>query len=258
MVDEILPVAGRAVFLFVSIAKEQIMARFFIWAHRGASAVAPENTLAAFTAALEAGADGIELDVHLTRDGVPVVMHDETVDRTTNGSGRIRDLSHAEINTLDAGAWFGPDWRGEKVPTLEDVLDGFADRLKLNVEVKDIRAGLQVQNLLANYPGGDMVISSFDWPLLRKLRAANPHLPLAVLLEQPDWHRALALVENLKALALHPRIDLVSRTLLARCRQLDLPVFPWTLDDPLAARRLMSQGAAGIFTNDPGRMIAAC
>src|SRR6056297_841327 len=102
------------------------MARFFIWAHRGASAVAPENTLAAFTAALQAGADGIELDVHLTRDGVPVVMHDETVDRTTNGSGRIRDLSHAEIDDLDAGSWFGPRWRGEKIPTLEKVLVAFA------------------------------------------------------------------------------------------------------------------------------------
>jgi len=233
------------------------MARFFIWAHRGASAVAPENTLAAFTAALQAGADGIELDVHLSRDGVPVVMHDETVDRTTNGSGRISDLSHAEIDDLDAGSWFGPRWQGEKVPTLEKVLVGFAGRLKLNVEIKDMRAGRQVRNLLAKHPRGDMVISSFDRSLLRKLRAADPRLPLAVLLDQPDWHRALALAGNLKALALHPRIDLVSRTLLARSRQLGLPVFPWTLDDPLAVRRLVSQGAAGIFTNDPGRMIAA-
>ena len=234
------------------------MAQFFIWAHRGASAVAPENTLAAFVAALAAGADGIELDVHLTRDGVPVVIHDETVDRTTNGSGRIRDLSHAEIDALDAGNWFGPQWRGEKVPTLADVLTGFAGRLKLNVEVKDLRAGRQVLELLEKHPRGDLVISSFDRSLLRKLRQADPRLPLAVLLDQPDWHRALALAENLNALALHPRIDLVSRTLLARCRLLGLPVLPWTLDDPMAVRRLKNGGAAGIFTNEPGRIIAAC
>ena len=233
------------------------MEQFFIWAHRGASAVAPENTCAAFAAAVAAGADGLELDVHLTRDRIPVVIHDETVERTTDGSGRVRDMSLAEIRCLDAGGWLSPCWRGEQVPTLEAVLDRFGTEVRLNIEVKDVRAGQLVAEILGSRGMTDHVVSAFDRPLLQALRNTDPHLPLALLLDRHDWHRALALASRLKACALHPQLDLVSRVLLNRCGQLRLPVFPWTLDAPLAALRLMRQGAAGVFTNDPGRLVKA-
>jgi glycerophosphoryl diester phosphodiesterase len=94
------------------------MHRPFLWAHRGASKNAPENTMAAFAAAVELGVDGLELDIHLSRDGIPVVIHDESLERTTNGRGFVSDASLVQLQQLDAGAWFSPEFTGEPLPTL--------------------------------------------------------------------------------------------------------------------------------------------
>jgi glycerophosphoryl diester phosphodiesterase len=108
----------------------------FILGHRGASAYTPENTLIAFQRAFELGADGIELDVTLTQDGIPIVIHDDWVDRTTNGTGPVSDMTLEEIRQLDAGGWFNEEFRGEKIPTLEEVLTRVpADKI-VNVELK--------------------------------------------------------------------------------------------------------------------------
>ena len=109
---------------------------FLIVAHRGASAYAPENTLEAFELAVDQGAAVIELDVHLTRDGEVVVIHDDRVERTTSGTGEIRALTLREIRALDAGGWFGPQWRGVRVPTLAEVLERFAGRVWVDIEIK--------------------------------------------------------------------------------------------------------------------------
>lgn len=109
---------------------------FLTVAHRGASAYAPENTMEAFALAVEQGADVIELDAHLTRDGEVVVMHDDRVDRTTSGAGEVRALSLTELRTLDAGGWFGPQWRGARVPTLAEVLERFARLVWVDIEIK--------------------------------------------------------------------------------------------------------------------------
>lgn len=223
----------------------------FLYAHRGASAEAPENTLAAFSRAVEVGADGVEFDVHLSADGVPVVLHDDTLERTTDGAGPVARWTADGLGELDAGSWFAPEFAGEQLPTLEATLTLLAGRVRLNLEVKDRRAGLAVIELLERFPGGDVVVSSFDVELLTGLRCAAPDLPLAVLLDDGNWRRALARAESLRACALHPRADLVSRPLLAACRRLQLPVIPWTVDDPSLARSLARAGVAGIFTNDP-------
>ena len=228
------------------------MAKPFLYAHRGASAEAPENTLAAFCRAMAVGADGIELDVHLSRDGVPVVIHDATLERTTTGTGRVAARSVSDLQSLDAGSWFAPHFADEVLPTLEETLRLFGGgRLRLNLEVKAVHAGLAVLELLARFPRADVVISSFDHALLARLRRAAPDLPLAVLAER-DWHLAVARAGALRASALHPRVDLVSRPLLAACRRLNLPVHVWTVDDPGQARILARLGVAGLFTNDPG------
>jgi glycerophosphoryl diester phosphodiesterase len=106
-----------------------------IFAHRGASAYAPENTLSAFVMALEQGADGVELDAKLSADGQVMVIHDATVDRTTNGHGRVKDLSLADLRSLDAGGFFAEKYRGEKVPTLEEVFEALGKRMFINVEL---------------------------------------------------------------------------------------------------------------------------
>ena len=227
------------------------MSSLFVYAHRGASVEAPENTLAAFRRAIEAAADGIELDVHLASDGVPVVIHDETLDRTTDGSGAVAAHHAALLQSLDAGSWFSPHFAGEPLPTLEEALRLLAGRLRINLEVKEARAGLAVLDLLRVFPAADVVISSFDHALLAALRRTAPDLPLAVLQATGNWRRALARAAALRACAFHPRANLVSRPLLAACRRMQLPVFAWTVDDVGQARALARAGVAGVFSNDP-------
>ena len=233
------------------------MTRPFVWGHRGASAVAPENTLAAFFVAQEDGADGLELDIHLSRDGVPVVIHDETVDRTTDGRGAVETFALRELQALDAGGWFAEDFAGETVPMLETVLDLFSGRLRLNLEVKDVRAGQVVIEMLQGYPRADVLLSSFNWRLLKTLRESTPSLPMAVLLETADWHRALAVAEIIRAEALHPRLDRVSRGLVQQCREKQPDVSVWTVDDLLVLRRFQRIGVSRIFSNNPGISLAS-
>jgi len=226
------------------------MTNLFIYAHRGASAEAPENTLAAFRRALETGADGIELDIQLSRDGVPFIIHDETLERTTDGTGTVAQATAEVLRTLDAGSWFDPGFAGEPPPTLEAALQLLAGRLRINIEIKDARAGRAVLDLLRQFPRAEVVVSSFNHGLLALLRRVAPDLPLAVLQDAGDWRRALARAESLQACAFHPHVDLVNRPLMAACRRLRLPVFPWTVDDPSRARALARIGVAGLFTND--------
>ncbi len=120
------------------------MTRPFLWAHRGASSVAPENTMSAFAAAVACGADGLELDIHLSRDGIPVVIHDETLDRTTDGQGQVGDKTWPQLQMLDAGSWFSTDFAGESIPALENVLESFGGQVRLNLEIKEFGAGLAV------------------------------------------------------------------------------------------------------------------
>jgi glycerophosphoryl diester phosphodiesterase len=223
----------------------------FVWAHRGASVRAPENTLAAFRAAEAAGADGIELDVHLCADGVPVVIHDETLERTTDGRGPVAAWPLAKLRQLDAGGWFAPEYAGEPLPTLEEVLAWAGERLRLNVEIKAAPAALAVLELLRRYPRARVLVSSFDHRLLARLRGLAPELPLGFLLDSPFWRGALRRAAACRAQSLHPRHDLVCRPLLAACRRHGLAVHAWTVDDPRRLHDLRRLGVDGVFTNDP-------
>ena len=231
------------------------MAKLLIWAHRGASALAPENTLSAFRAAVAAGADGLELDIQLSRDGIPVVVHDETVARTTNGVGRVRDLSLRELQGLDAGSWFSAEFAGEKIPTLGEVLDTFAGKIALNLEIKEPRAGRAVLELLVDWPEAELLVSSFNWRLLAMLRNAAPRLPLAVLLESRSWLRALRVARELAAVSVNPRCDQVGPLLLVACRRQGIAVTPWVVDQPQQLQRLYRAGVAGVFSNDPSTLV---
>jgi len=227
------------------------MAGFFVWAHRGASGVAPENTLAAFQEALKQGAHGIELDVHLSSDGIPVVIHDETVDRTTNGRGVVCDMPVGDLRCLDAGCWFDSRFAGEKIPLLSEVLDWAGDRLKLNLEIKAFAAGTKILELLPDFPKAEVVISSFQHRLLRRLRQSHATLPLAFLSDSSLWHLALRQAAQCGAQSWHPRIDRLSRAMLRQAHQRGLLVYPWTVDDPAQIRSLQQHGVDGVFTNFP-------
>jgi glycerophosphoryl diester phosphodiesterase len=229
----------------------------FIWAHRGASCCGPENTLAAFTAAVEGGADGLELDIHLSRDGIPIVIHDETLERTTDGYGPVAGMTLQQLQCLDAGSWFSAEFCGEPIPVLEDVLKTFAGRLRLNLELKEFRAGMVVLELLDQYPYADVVISSFNYDVLQRLRSVDRSLPLAVLFEFGLWRHAVQSAKELSAIAFHPVANQVNRPMIAACLQADLPVSVWTVDDACVARSLIRAGVSGLFTNDPSTLKAA-
>ena len=228
----------------------------FLWAHRGASCCAPENTMTAFAAAVESGADGLELDIHLSRDGVPVVIHDETLQRTTDGWGPVAGMTWPRLQQLDAGSWFAAEFAGESIPALEEVLATFGGQLRLNLELKEFHAGMAVLELLDGYPAVEIVVSSFNYELLRGLRSANGRLPLAVLFDAGNWRQAVQTANDLSACAFHPAANLVTRPMLAACTRAGLPVSVWTVDRPCVARSLARAGVSGLFTNDPSTLNA--
>ena len=225
--------------------------RPLIIGHRGASADAPENTLSAFALALEQGADGVELDVQLCADGAPVIIHDATVDRTCDGTGRVADLSLAELRLLTID-------NDHPIPTLDDLFDTFGRRTLYNVELKalgqggDALAAAVARAIAAHGVAEQVLISSFS-PFT--LRAARRHLPpgapLALLRERRATRAAHAL---LRAAADHPHHALVDEALMAWARQRGRRVNTWTVDDLAEARRLIRLGVHGLITNRPGEI----
>lgn len=236
--------------------------RILNFAHRGASHDAPENTLAAFQLAAQQGADGIELDVTLSTDGEVVVIHNDTVDATTDGSGAVSALPLAALKELDAGAWFGPGFAGERIPTLAEVLEAVGDRLLINVELKGLshRAdGLEarVAALIARHNlAARVIVSAFNPLRLRRMRRIAPGLPLGFLHEDqsPVWLRTLAgmLLSGVNPEADHPCDPMVTPEYLARARRRDQRVNVWVINEPARMRALRDMGVDLIITDRPG------
>ena len=226
-------------------------------AHRGASGTCPENTLVAFARAAALGAHMIELDVQLTRDGEVVVMHDWTLERTTDGAGAVCDRTLAEIRRLDAGAWFGPAFRGTRVPTLAEVLAAVG--LPVNVELKPVGDdGLEGRALdvVEEAAALDRVVfSSFAPSALERLRRRSSAAELAVLWEREPIADALRLAERVGARALHLRKDAVDGAAMRAAAGAGLPVRAWTVNDPGETAHLVDLGVAGIFTDFPERFL---
>jgi glycerophosphoryl diester phosphodiesterase len=232
-----------------------------IHAHRGNSGEAPENTLAAFRQVQETGAAGVEFDVQLSRDGVPVVIHDEPLERTTTGKGFVRDHTLAELKALDAGRWFAPAFAGERIPTLREVLDFLlGTSLQIQLELKTRRffyPGLakQVIDLVKQLGlGPRVVISSFNHRSLGEARALAPDLEYAVLSSDPMLEPWLYVRQH-GFQAFHPSATVVDEALVKGCHAAGLRLRPWVVDDPAEAARLEALGVDGIFTNHPRRFM---
>jgi glycerophosphoryl diester phosphodiesterase len=233
--------------------------RPLILAHRGASASAPENTLAAFALAMEQGADGIELDVTRCATGEVVVIHDATVDRTTDGSGAVTALPLETLRALDAGAWFGPSWSGERIPLLDEVFELVGGRLRINIEIKREGSGAGLEEQLAaqvrrHALQHDVIISSFSPRALRRIRHFAPELPRALLTALPaPLELTLAWATPLiEPRALHPHHGMVSATMIRKAHHRGLRVNVWTVNDPAAMRRMIALEVDGIITDRPG------
>ena len=229
-------------------------------AHRGASGTRPENTLVAFRRAAAFGAHMIELDVQLTRDGEVIVLHDDTLDRTSDGLGPVGAWDLAALRRLDAGSWFGPAFRGEPIPTLAEVLA--AVDLPVNVELKaGGGVGLEERTLAVVLAAGALdliVFSSFDAGALARLRALTADADLAVLWTRKAVSLALGLAKRVAATALHLRKTAASPEGLAAARDAGLSVRVWTVNEPKEFARLEHSGATGVFTDYPERFLHSC
>ena len=246
-------------------------------AHRGASAEAPENTLPAFQAAVRHGADAFELDVRLTADGAPVVIHDDTLDRTTDRSGLVRSHTLAELRSVDAGARFTSDrgrtypYRGgdARIPTLGEVLWAFP-RMPVLVEIKEAEAQEAVRKVLLQEEAAERcVVASEHQAALRVFeeapfaraatgaeiaalyRASLPGVALLTRRSPAVRYRLLSVPQR------HRGLTVPTRRFVAAARALGCPVHVWTVDRPAAAQRLWRGGVAGIVTNSPGSILEA-
>ncbi len=219
-----------------------------IIAHRGASVAAPENTLAAFRLAIQQGADGIELDVHATADGHLIVMHNATVDRTTDGEGAIAELTLAEIKRLDAGRWFAPDFAGERVPLLEEVLEVARGHLLVDIEVKVAGIEAEVVDMVKRF---DMVnavlLTSFFPQVLTAAQALAPEIPGGLLQLHGEVDEAL----RLRVPVLLPLLTSLSRAMIDTSRQHGMAVIPWTARTEGEIQQALHHAVHGIIVDDP-------
>ncbi len=231
--------------------------RTLIFGHRGASAYAPMNTLPAFEKAVELGADGVELDVHLSKDGQLIVLHDFTVDHTTNGSGYVRDMTLAELKTLDAGSkLFGEAFKNTRIPTLDEVFEAVGHKLLINVEIKsesEITDGVEqrvADCLLRHTMARRVIVSSFNPLALRRFREIMPSVPIGYLYA-PDYHFFDEVMDALPHEARHPHHSIIDMSYMQWAHQHGYRVNTWTVNDPARAVELHKFGVDMLISDKP-------
>jgi glycerophosphoryl diester phosphodiesterase len=235
--------------------------RPLIIAHRGYRAKYPENTLVAFEAAIDAGADMIELDVLLTKDRKMVVIHDESVDRTTNGQGMVSDCTLSEIKALDAGNWFDARFKGERLPTLEEVLEIVDKRIPINIEIKSSAyephhppdaIEQQIVELVARKNAVENVlISSFEWRVLENLASLKKAPAIALLSRYPEEGNPLESCKRLGAFSWNPRSLLLKKEHVGTMHKAGILVFPWSVDTLEDIGRMLEMDVDGLIVDDP-------
>lgn len=236
------------------------MGNIINFAHRGSSKICPENTMAAFKKALEQGATGIETDVQLTKDGQMVLIHDETLDRTTSGTGWVKDYSLQELQELDAGSKFDPAFQGERIPTLDELLELVKDSGTIvNIELKNgtiLYEGLEqkvIERVRAFQMADRVVISSFNHYSLYLCKQIAPEIRTGILymegLYEP-WEYAA----TLQADALHAYHFAVLPEFVQGAKALGKAYHPFTVNDIKEMQRLLEAGVDGIITDYPDRL----
>ncbi len=238
------------------------LSRPVVIAHRGCSATHPENTLAAFKAAIAAGAHMIELDVNLSADHRLVVIHDRTVDRTTNGRGAVRALTMAQLARLDAGSWFDARFQTERIPTLAQVLEIVSGRLMVNIEIKPEAVEghgsadsveRQVLDLVHAMAMDDAIlISSFEWRVLEKIRRLDSQIALGLLVANPADQTAIDWYRRIDGFSWHPDGRRLTRAQVDAWHDVGACVFPYQVVSRTALQRLLAMGVDGVFVDDPG------
>ncbi|HPI72899.1 MAG TPA: glycerophosphodiester phosphodiesterase family protein [bacterium] len=241
--------------MFCACTSKPTTAPFYVTAHRGASGWTPENTLAAFSKAIELGSDYSELDVRLSRDGVVVLSHDDSLRRTTGQPGAVWDYTVEELKTFDAGAWFGPEFTGEKIPTLQEVMRLVKGKMKLNIEVKITREEPQVAEKVIEVirqEGFDKecMITSFDQATVEKVIELAPDLPAGLIFSETVKTDVFAGPWPI----LSVRYSAVNKEFVAKARKAGKQIHVWTVNDEQKMRELIALKVDGIITNYPDRL----
>jgi glycerophosphoryl diester phosphodiesterase len=215
--------------------------------HRGANGYEPENTMVSFQKAIEMGADGIELDVHLSADGHLIVIHDETIDRTTNGKGAVNQLTMQELKLFRINEKY-------EIPTLDQVFDLVDKRCFINIELKNQDTAEQMVQLIEHYISDKnwnynrFLVSSFDWNALQQIRFSNEDIRIGVLTET-DMDLAISFARFIKAETLHPDFQLLTNEYTAKIQEKGIRVFPWTVNDKEDIQKMKSFKVDGIITD---------
>jgi glycerophosphoryl diester phosphodiesterase len=232
-----------------------------IIAHRGASGYAPENTLTAFRKAVELGCQMIELDVRLSADEVPVVLHDGTLARTAGDPRRVNQLTVEQLQQLDAGGWFAPEYVGERIPTLAEALSAIPDTVTINIELKPNTPGQlhrlaeQAYAVIAEQRAERRVLcSSFAHKVLWALRRRALALPLGYLVEGRIVQEQFTEAKGLQASALILQGQWTTPAVMRQAHANRLKVFCYTINRPLQMRQLLNRGVDGLMTNYPDRL----
>jgi glycerophosphoryl diester phosphodiesterase len=236
----------------------------FVTAHRGFSGRAPENTVAAFEAAITAGCDMIELDVQLSRDKELVVIHDETLERTTDGRGLVSGFVLADLKRLDAGAWFSPEFAGERVPILGEALALAHGRISVNIELKFGRHSAFAPEELADRAVDacrrasmldQVLFSSFVPEAIDRVRKRYPSLPVAIIADRP-WKNPEDPGEGRTYPVINCREGLLNSGNIRRAQAGGIHIHAWTVNSTRAMKRCIALGVNGVITNHPDRFIS--
>lgn len=221
-------------------------------AHRGAKAYESENTLQAFQEALDLNSDGIELDVHLSSDEQIIVIHDETIDRTTNGKGLVNTFSLSELKSFLIDEKF-------QIPTLKEVFDLVDKKCLINIELKGLGTPTKVVSLIEeyilekNWNYNHFIISSFDWNMLEETSNLNPNIPIGVLTEE-NLDTALAFAEKIKAKAINPDFQLLNANIVREIQEKGFLVLPWTVNSEQDIQKVKSYNVDGIISDNPDKI----
>lgn len=220
--------------------------------HRGAKGHVPENTLISFQKAIELGVDGIELDVHLTSDNHLVVIHDNTLDRTTSGTGLVSSFTLSELKTLRIDGQY-------EIPTWQEILNFIDKKIFLNIELKGKNTAKPVKDLIENcilkenWTHNHFIVSSFDWNALQEIRSLDPNIALGVLTET-DVELAINFAKFINAKSVHPHFHLLTVENVKQMQQKELQVLPWTVNETEDIQKIKSFNVDGIISDFPDRI----
>jgi glycerophosphoryl diester phosphodiesterase len=231
--------------------------------HRGASGITPENTKISFLKALDLGADAVEFDVQLTRDNVAVVFHDDLLDRTSNGSGRVSETDFDVVSKLDAGGWFGASFENIEIPTLEEILQTLGGKTTMNIELKpDDRLDRLVKHVVTAVARFELfesvIFSSFHHDAIKMIREFVPSARLGMLCQTGGAPFAFSLAERLGAENIHPEVSMVDTELVSAAHKRGLSVWAWTANDTGEIALMNALGVDGMFSDYPDRIVRAC